>query len=117
MPDGALVAAKESPGRAMSGVHGLNWFPSGPRVMERILDWMGFQRSGARAGESRRSSTAGSAASRCSPPASSGFFGSYDAALPDERARVRELISTTVPPRVTVAIVTPGLGAGRARGP
>ena len=42
MPDGALVAAKESPGRAMSGVHGLNWFPSGPRVMERILEWMGY---------------------------------------------------------------------------
>jgi hypothetical protein len=26
----------------MSGVYGLNWRPSGPSVMARILWWMGF---------------------------------------------------------------------------
>jgi hypothetical protein len=26
----------------MSGVHGLNWLPTGPKVLEHILKWMGF---------------------------------------------------------------------------
>jgi tRNA (mo5U34)-methyltransferase len=107
MPDGALVAAKESPGRAMSGVHGLNWFPSGPRVMQRILDWMAFpeiicSRWRVPPQQHGRLGRLEMLAAR-----TPGFFGPWDAALPDERARVRELISTTVPPRVTVAVVSP----------
>ena len=26
----------------MSGVYGLNWFPTGPGVLKHILRWMGF---------------------------------------------------------------------------
>jgi tRNA (mo5U34)-methyltransferase len=26
----------------MSGVRGLNWFPTGPQVLTRILNWLGF---------------------------------------------------------------------------
>lgn len=107
MPDGALVAAKESPDRAMSGVHGLNWFPSGPRVMQRILDWMAFpeircSRWGVPPQQHGRLGRLEMLAAR-----TTGFFGPWDAALPDERARVRELISTAVPPRATVALVLP----------
>ena len=29
----------------MSGVYGLNWFPTGPDVLKRILRWMGFPHS------------------------------------------------------------------------
>jgi hypothetical protein len=42
LPDGMLAAATESPAKAMSGVYGLNWFPTGPEVLTRILHWLGF---------------------------------------------------------------------------
>src|SRR5918998_565710 len=42
LPDGMLVVAEESRELVMSGVHGLNWFPAGPGVLTRILEWMGF---------------------------------------------------------------------------
>jgi tRNA (mo5U34)-methyltransferase len=41
-PDGALVVSEESRTWLRSGVYGLNWFPTGPEVMSRILCWMGF---------------------------------------------------------------------------
>lgn len=40
--DGFLAVANESPDWLMSGVYGLNWFPTGPRVLDAILSWMGF---------------------------------------------------------------------------
>jgi SAM-dependent methyltransferase len=42
VPDGSLVACYEKSERLMSGVYGLNWLPTGPRVLEHILKWMGF---------------------------------------------------------------------------
>jgi tRNA (mo5U34)-methyltransferase len=42
LPDGMLAVAEEGTEQWMSGVHGLNWFPTGPHVLERILRWMGF---------------------------------------------------------------------------
>jgi hypothetical protein len=41
-PDGVLVAGRESSSKVASGVYGLNWFPSGPRVLGRIFEWLGF---------------------------------------------------------------------------
>jgi tRNA (mo5U34)-methyltransferase len=41
-PDGMLVLREESKTRVMSGVYGLNWLPTGPDVLTRILRWMGF---------------------------------------------------------------------------
>jgi SAM-dependent methyltransferase len=41
-PDGMLVAGRESETQLMSGVYGLNWFPTGPEVLSRVLNWMGF---------------------------------------------------------------------------
>jgi SAM-dependent methyltransferase len=42
LDDGMLVLENEGTEHPMSGVYGLNWLPTGPRVMERILNWMGF---------------------------------------------------------------------------
>lgn len=42
MPDGALVAAEEDQDALMNGVYNLNWFPTGPEVLTRILNWLGF---------------------------------------------------------------------------
>lgn len=43
MPPGTLTVSKESREAMMSGVHGLNWRPSGPDVMRPVLRWMGFK--------------------------------------------------------------------------
>jgi len=42
LPDYGLAIGRESPIPVMSGIHGLNWFPTGPRVIARMLGWMGF---------------------------------------------------------------------------
>lgn len=42
LPDGSLALAEESTEHWMSGVYGLNWFPTGPEVLKRVLRWMGF---------------------------------------------------------------------------
>jgi len=42
LADGMLWLAQESRDHVMSGVYGLNWFPTGPKVVERILAWLGF---------------------------------------------------------------------------
>jgi len=38
----ALILSKESDTLLMSGVHGLAWLPTGPRVVAAILGWCGF---------------------------------------------------------------------------
>jgi tRNA (mo5U34)-methyltransferase len=106
-PDGTLVAAKEAPDRAMSGVHGLNWFPAGPGVMTRILNWMEFPEVRCSLWRIASRQDAGNGRLEMIAAREHGFFTAYDGALPDERARVRELVSTTVPPGTTVAVVTP----------
>jgi tRNA (mo5U34)-methyltransferase len=107
VPDGALVVAREKPERAMSGVHGLNWFPTGPAVMSRILDWMEFPE--VRCSRWRVAPQQDARLGRLEMLAARepGFFAAYDGALPDARERVRELVSTTVPPGASVAVVTP----------
>lgn len=42
MPEGTLTLSREGRRAMMSGVYGLNWRPSGPAVLARILGWMGF---------------------------------------------------------------------------
>lgn len=39
---GGLMASFEGTESFMSGVHGLNWYPTGPKVLKHILSWMGF---------------------------------------------------------------------------
>ena len=40
--DGNLKAGWESKENVMSGVHGLKWYPTGPKVCADILKWAGF---------------------------------------------------------------------------
>jgi len=42
LPDGYLRLALERRERVMSGVHGLAWYPTGPVVVQRVLEWCGF---------------------------------------------------------------------------
>jgi len=43
LPDGLLAVSEENREQLMSGIYGLNWFPTGPDVLRRILLWMGFR--------------------------------------------------------------------------
>jgi tRNA (mo5U34)-methyltransferase len=45
LPDGLLVASRESVVDPMSGVHGLSWFPTGPGVIADMLESVGFPAS------------------------------------------------------------------------
>ena len=40
--DGCLYITKEGVDHLMTGVHGMAWFPSGPKVLTRLLNWVGF---------------------------------------------------------------------------
>lgn len=40
--DDSLVMGHEGTDELMLGVHGLNWIPAGPAVIDRILRWAGF---------------------------------------------------------------------------
>ena len=42
LPDGMLAVSSEDTEAVMTGVYGLNWHPTGPGVLERVLRWMGF---------------------------------------------------------------------------
>jgi tRNA (mo5U34)-methyltransferase len=44
LPDGAMVLTREGKKQeqVLSGIHGLSWRPTGPRVLEDIFDWLGF---------------------------------------------------------------------------
>ena len=43
LPDGVLAVDTENREQVMSGVYGLNWFPTGPGVLDHVLRWMGFE--------------------------------------------------------------------------
>jgi SAM-dependent methyltransferase len=45
MPDGYLAIENESEELLLSGIHGLNWLPTGPDVLDRMLEWVGFVES------------------------------------------------------------------------
>jgi tRNA (mo5U34)-methyltransferase len=40
--EGRLFIEHEGTEHLMTGVHSLNWYPSGPRVLQNILKWLGF---------------------------------------------------------------------------
>jgi tRNA (mo5U34)-methyltransferase len=42
MPDNLLVLQEENPEHHLSGLNSLNWLPTGPLMVRRILHWAGF---------------------------------------------------------------------------
>ncbi|HMP78742.1 MAG TPA: methyltransferase domain-containing protein [Pirellulaceae bacterium] len=43
LPDGYLKPGREDVEQLMSGAYGLNWRPTGPRVLAPVLKWLGFK--------------------------------------------------------------------------
>src|SRR5919108_6435895 len=104
-PDGLLVAEGESPTRLMSGTYGLCWYPTGPVVLERILNWLGFPET--RCSVWRHAPRQRDDLDRIEVIAARrpGFFEAWDAARPDGFAGIREAIDTLTPPGARVVLL------------
>jgi tRNA (mo5U34)-methyltransferase len=107
-PDGAIVVDQESPTKLMSGLYGLNWFPTGPLVLARVLRWLGFPevRCSAWRNPPNQSDRLGRiellAARR------EGYFDAWDAAVTDPDERFVEAVRTKIPPGERVLVPAAG---------
>jgi tRNA (mo5U34)-methyltransferase len=100
-PDGMLMAERESPTKVMSGTYGLCWFPTGPLVLEHLLQWLGFPE--VRCSVWRHAPRQRDDLDRIEVLAARtpGFFADWDArAL--EQGQVKELLETRTAPGSTV---------------
>jgi tRNA (mo5U34)-methyltransferase len=114
-PEGLLVADHESETKLMSGTYGLCWFPTGPLVLMRILNWLGFPE--VRCSVWRHAPRQREELDRVEVLAARtpGFFADWDAALP-EAGRVGELLVTRTAPGTTTLVLGHGAELGEARG-
>jgi tRNA (mo5U34)-methyltransferase len=105
-PDGLMVAERESPTRLMSGTYGLCWFPTGPRVLEQILNWLGFPE--VRCSVWRHAPRQRDDLDRIELIAARrpGFFDDWDAARPEGAGAIRETLETRTAPGTTVLALT-----------
>ncbi len=109
LPDGALVVGEESRTRPLSGVHGLQWYPTGPGVVAEMLEWAGmdairygpwFRAEGATPGLDN----AGIYAAH-----DDSVFDAFDGFRPDgRRGRMFEVMKTRTAPHTTVLFACGG---------
>ncbi len=103
-PEGALVAAREPPEHVLSGVHGLNWFPSGPAVLASILEWLGFPATRCTVWRATRVGLGQLEILAARDP---GTFDAFDSTRVGAKG-VREVVTTSTPPGATVLVVSRG---------
>jgi hypothetical protein len=109
-PDGAIVVSRENPDRLLAGMDALNWFPTGPAVLTRILNWLGFPEVRCTVWRSPPNQKADLDRIEMIAAREPGYLSEYDAAREQEDP-VARLIATAVAPRSTVAVI------GRADAP
>jgi tRNA (mo5U34)-methyltransferase len=105
VPDGQLAVSAESVTRAISGVYRLNWFPSGPDVLMRILAWLGFTE--VRVNWWRRppeNVAPGSGRLELVAARNADVLRNFESANA-ERPPLQRLVENTVPPDATVLVV------------
>ena len=102
--DGELVAEKESETKVMSGTHGLCWYPTGPVVLTRILNWLGFPE--VRCSVWRHAPRQRDDLDRIELLAARtpGFFDDWDAGA-GEHERIASLLGTRTAPGSTTLVV------------
>jgi hypothetical protein len=103
--DGALVARQERDEHPLSGVHGFQWFPTGPRVLMQMVAHMGLEESRCHRwwGPTRPKNLdrVDIVAAR-----TAGALRAYDAGGPtDLRGRMEALANESVPPHSKVAVL------------
>ena len=104
-PDGAIVVDQESPTKLMSGLYGLNWFPTGPLVLARDPALAGFRRKcAAPRGEALPTRATGLGRIELLAARREGFFDAWDAAVTDPDERFVEAVRTKIPPGERVLV-------------
>jgi tRNA (mo5U34)-methyltransferase len=110
LPDGQLAVSGESLTRAISGVYGLNWFPTGPKVLTRLLGWVGMTEVRVNwwsrlPGQRPRNARLEVVAAR--DPSVLAAFDAAERELPP----LTRLVEKTVPPEATVLVADAADGA------
>jgi SAM-dependent methyltransferase len=104
LPDGHLTGSGESLTRGVSGVYGLNWFPSGPDVLRRILAWVGFPQMRVNWWRRFPDQVANHGRLEVVAARDAGALAHFDAAERELPALSR-LVERAVPPEATVLVV------------
>src|SRR5262245_39618259 len=104
VPDGYMRVSEESRTRPVSGVHGLNWFPAGPAVIARILEWAGFEHVRSSWWERTPDQVKGHGRLEMVAAKSEEALAAFDAA-DDSLPPVERLVERHVPPGATVAVL------------
>jgi tRNA (mo5U34)-methyltransferase len=107
-PDGALVVARESTSQVMSGVYGLSWFPTGPRVLSRVLNWMGFAEARCTRWRHAERQPPNLDMVEMLAAREHGVLASFDASCGEGTSLVLEIIRTSVRPGATVLVASKG---------
>jgi SAM-dependent methyltransferase len=108
-PDGALVVGRENPERLLSGMDPLMWFPTGPQVLTRILNWLGFPEVRCAVWRSPPGQKEGLDRIEMLAARHHGFLADFDASTGTGVERLGYVLATTVPPGATIAVL---LGEG-----
>jgi hypothetical protein len=109
LPDGMLTISEESLTRGVSGVYGLAWFPTGPRVLADMIRWMGFPEVRCTWWSRRADQPPGHGRIEMVAARDPSTLAAYDAALgAPGPERVPAVVETTVSPEALVLVVSPG---------
>jgi tRNA (mo5U34)-methyltransferase len=107
-PDGALIAGDEPVGPPLSGIHGLQWFPTGPKAIHKMMAWMGF-------GESRTvnwwnpdNSPSDLDCVTIIAARDDSALSAFDTAPTSLAAQLLQLVTAMIPPKTTVLVAGAG---------
>ena len=108
LPDGLLAAFEESRTRAISGVYGLAWFPTGPEVLTRMLQYVGFPEVRSVWWEVLDRQPPGHARLEVVAARSAEALAEFDAAVASAAPPLETALVTRVPPRAQVLVAGGG---------
>jgi tRNA (mo5U34)-methyltransferase len=104
--DGALVVGHENPDRLLAGMDSLNWFPTGPRVLTRILNWMGFPEVRCSVWRSPPGQPDGLDRIEMLAARRKGYLADFDASAGTGAERLAHVLGTTVAPGAGIGVLT-----------
>jgi tRNA (mo5U34)-methyltransferase len=108
LPDGLLAAFEESRTRAISGVYGLAWFPTGPQVLTQMLRYVGFPETRSVWWEALERQAPGHARLEVVAARSPAALAAFDAAVAAAGPPLETALRTRVPPGARVLIAGEG---------
>jgi tRNA (mo5U34)-methyltransferase len=107
LPDGLLAVFEESRTRAISGVYGLSWFPTGPDVVARMLAHVGFPEVRSVWWETLERQPPGHARLELVAARSADALAAFDEAVAAAGPALETALRTRVPPGARVLVADP----------